>query len=371
MNIDEWEIWHQNMLKNDSRSKWTKFSDFLGKSFEEIKNHRFDYIYIDDDQIFLDNKELFLKIIEAGGYTEFISKNFEILKQIEDLLPDLDKQKEKYDLYLEDDLEIKDRSYVDLSYFKKSSITIPLGYTLWDAKINKKQAISYGSLIDKHYPKSCSGLYYLNSEQIAKLKYLISDINQKFGKYNNLEKIILISNYLQNIVQFVDCRNISESAGKIYITDSNGIEVSNNVGSPLNVLYNHFGVCEGIALASHILLSNPMMNVNTGCVSSLEHVWNWVEIDGKKYYFDNTWCITRNHDRYFESLKARSFDSNYLLFGNNMAQQIGHHNPKTIIPQIEDDNYPREVILESQKKLARTFSFSDYEKPVFNSHLQE
>ena len=40
-----------------------------------------------------------------------------------------------------------------------------------------------------------------------------------------------------------------------------------------------------------------------------------VLIDGKYYYFDNTWSITRNENVSEEGLIALSFTKKYLLFG--------------------------------------------------------
>ena len=192
-----------------------------------------------------------------------------------------------------------------------------------------------------------------------------------YSNYGDIEKIILISNFLQNNVQFVDKNNISSCLGRTYITDSGDINVGLNVYDPLNVIFNHFGVCEGIANASSILLNNPFMNVNVGGVCGDNHAWNWVLIDGKYYYFDNTWFITRNPNQFPESLKASSFDSSYLLFGTSTAKAIGHHNPDSITPEIEMDDYSQEFIKEKQKTLARIYSFNDYDGPRFKSKLKK
>ena len=86
----------------------------------------------------------------------------------------------------------------------------------------------------------------------------------------------------------------------------------------------------GIANLSTLLLNNEVMNVETESVCGSGHVWNKVLIDGKYYYFDNTWSITRNENVSEEGLIALSFTKKYLLFGNNTANSIGHHNPESI-----------------------------------------
>jgi hypothetical protein len=84
----------------------------------------------------------------------------------------------------------------------------------------------------------------------------------------------------------------------------------------------------GIANLSTLLLNNEIMNVEVESVYGSSHTWNKVLIDGKYYYFDNTWCITRSEHVRDEGLITLDFTNKYLLFGNKTAMSIGHHNPE-------------------------------------------
>ena len=53
-------------------------------------------------------------------------------------------------------------------------------------------------------------------------------------------------------------------------------------------------------------------------------------MDGKDYYIDNTWNITRNPNKFEETLKAREFTTKYTLFGSDTAKIIGHHISKVL-----------------------------------------
>ena len=360
------------MVENmpSKKSSLLKFSDFIGRTDEELKNNRFCIIYIDNDKLFFDNDDLFKKILKLGDYDYICSKNIQVLERVESIL-ESDNFKNNYYLCLMDDFLIKDRSYINPDIFTKSTLVVPLTYTFWDFNLQDKQKIACCYNNNRFGPISCSGLPFLTKDQLDKLNNLINVIANHYGSCTDIEKVILISNYLQRHVQFVDTNNVSSSLNRTYITDSHDIKVGNNVYDPINVLFNHYGVCEGIANASSILLNNPLMNVNVGAVVGSGHCWNYVLIDGKYYYFDNTWAITRNPNQFSESLKANSFDSSFLLFGDDTAKDIKNHNPESIIPNIEQDDFEQKVIKDKQKKLARTYSFSDYDEPIFSSKLKK
>ncbi len=80
-----------------------------------------------------------------------------------------------------------------------------------------------------------------------------------------------------------------------------------------------------IANLSTLLLNNPVFDVETETVIGAEHVWNKVLIDGKYYYFDNTWAITRSEYGHPDGLITLKFSKKYLLFGNETALEIPAH----------------------------------------------
>ena len=134
-------------------------------------------------------------------------------------------------------------------------------------------------------------------------------------------------------------------------------------------MFNGFGVCEGIGKATSILLNNPEININANCVRSSSHLWNIVQIDGVWYYVDNTWAITRNPNQYEDALKAKEFTSQYLLFGTDMANNMGHHVPIDYSPLISTTDYDDNRISTSVKKLVRKHRFTNYDEPVFSSRF--
>lgn len=85
---------------------------------------------------------------------------------------------------------------------------------------------------------------------------------------------------------------------------------------------------------------------------------------------DNTWNITRNPDKFDESLKAKSFCSEYLLFGEETANKIGHHIPDGCVPNIENNDFNKDIIDCKIKKLSNITDFANYEEPVFKSKIQ-
>lgn len=344
-----------------------KITDLIGKTDSEIKNDINSSIYIDDVELFKANFDLFERYLRIKKDCTVCSEDLELLKFIEDNL----KEPSELELGLVDDGKNKDRAYVDASYFEKCSLTIPMIYALWDAKLNPSTKVSSYHMQGTFYPVKVGSFETLSSEKLKKLRELISKLYDQWGKCSELEKIILVSNYLQDNVQYVNYGNKSEGRKGMYFTDSKDVTVDDNVFSPETVLFQNFGVCGAIANATTILLNNPDFDVNVRNVRGGSHVWNSVEIDGKYYYMDNTWCITRNDDQYPESLKAASFSSEYLLFGIETADAIGHHIPESVVPIIETYDYSQEELKKVQKQLVKKANFSGYNRPVFESRLEK
>ncbi len=352
----------------EPRTYFTKLSDYIGKTTEEIEKHFCYSIYIDSIDLLKNNFDLVKKLISIKKGLTFYSESYECLKLFEEKLD----APEDVTLSLIDDFENKDRSYIDLSFFQKAKIEIPFPYILWIPQIPDHQQISlYHNCITLH--PYCSNSYQCVSlEKLKKIRQIIHILSEQYKGLSDLEKVILISNYIQDHVQYVAAKNKSEASDGTYITDSKGLEITRQlVDSPENVLLSNFGLCNGIAHATTLLLNNPEMNVNTRAVVGGGHVWNVVLVDGKYYYIDNTWSITRNDDRYPGSLKARKFSSAYLLFGTDKARTLGHHIPESYTPPVEQTDLSSETLKDPKKKLAKVASFEDYQKPVFASRLEK
>ena len=179
--------------------------------------------------------------------------------------------------------------------------------------------------------------------------------------------------YIQNRTQFVEENNRSHN-GCVYITDSKGVEVTREkVCSAENVILNKFGLCCGIATAMEMLGNNKDVKLNIHTTRGNEHVWNYVKLGNNWYHSDTTWCITNNPNRYPESLKAKEFSDEYLIFGNKRAKSLRYHDSTTVTPDIADgminQNYHKDIE-KRVKRLSKDFQFTDYEEPVFESRIQ-
>ena len=340
-----------------------RFSELINKSYEELNSNCFQNVYIKDLDELINNYDFFEKLFSIKDYTTVYSKDYRVLDYI-------NKNFDRPILFnLIDDFENKDRSYIDLKSFEKSSIEIPLAYALWvdptnESKVN--QTLDSGNL----WPSSGSGVSPIKLEDLKRIREEVYKLADKCKDLDEIEKIIMVSDYLQDRVQFINVNNKSISKDGIYIT-SGSMPTPDNIGNISNILFNGFGVCRGIAASSTILLNNPQMNVNVRDVRGGDHVWNIVKVGNKYYYVDNTWCITRNPNKYDEALKAKSFSSEYLLFGEKTAQDIGHHEIGCLAPSVEEDDYNRKMLDNKVKKLQYIAKYNDYEKPKYESYIQK
>ena len=236
--------------------------------------------------------------------------------------------------FLMDDSLRKDRSYIDITVLKNINLTIPLNYLMWGIKfnnsINTYCFISKNTQTNALNPISINGNEKISYDDYKKIIAKIDElakINTKSAK----ETVMLISDYLQSCTQYIGGYE-SESTKGTFITPEfpDWIEYRTKSGLVETVINNNNGLCMGISNASTLLLNNPQMDVEAESVYGCGHVWNKVLIDGKYYYFDNTWSITRNENMCEDGLVALSFTKKYLLFGKKTANAIGHHDPETV-----------------------------------------
>ena len=348
--------------KKKSACIW-KFSELLDKTDAEIYDNNRSTVYIKDLNELTNNFDFFNKIFLSGYYNGVYTRDYEVLKYIEE---NFDKS---INLYLVDDFENKDRSYIDVDSFEKSSIEIPLPYILW-TNSNKNFAINQTICNFNLWAHAEEGTSPIKLEDLKRIREEVYKLADKCKDLDEIEKIIMVSDYLQDRVQFINVNNKSVSKDGVYIT-SGSMPTPDNIGNISNILFNGFGVCRGIAASSTILLNNPQMNVNVRDVRGGDHVWNIAKVGNKYYYVDNTWCITRNPNKYDEALKAKSFSSEYLLFGDKTAQDIGHHEIDCLAPSVEEDDYNRKMLDNKVKKLQYIAKYDDYEKPRYESYKKE
>ena len=378
-----------NVTNQQDKDCFISFTDFVNKSCEELIENKTSEIYIADkgdnrdveyfNHIYA-NKDLFDKLINKLNTVSIsrcltiISENYKIL-EILNLTENLS---DKIHFNLLDDFQNKYRNDIDCNKFTRHDLVIPASYCMWmdSTKLKDGQKTAYFYRKNDLNPILASGNSY-NASTFKTIKKIIEELTENLDKKISIDKLdevdktILISNYFQNLVQYVNTNNRSEGPNGIYITDSKEEIVGTNVTYPENVLVNHYGICAGIGNATTLLMNNPLINMNVRSTRGDHHVWNIVNIAGKNYFIDNTWCISRNKHQYPDSLKAEEFSSDYLLFGLDTAKKINYHIATTFLPNVEQNDYNQEEIKNKIKILSKTYKFNDYNKPVFASRLEK
>lgn len=339
-------------INNKVKHNTYKLKDFIGKNEEFIKTAKTGAILVDYETV-INNIDLLRKIIVLLDINQINCLDYESAIYLEEHL------KEPVDLSLVDDYQTKDRSYIDTTKFTKHKFYIPLSYFMWGIKFNESCNIycMRSSLNDNMF--SSNGDTILYKDTLLKIKEIINSIQNQ--TLSDLDKYILVSNYIQSKVQYVES-GLKSHADKVYIIDANPKDVtSEKVGSIETVINENYGLCMAIANTTTLLLNNPIFKLNVRSIYGDSHVWNIVTIDNKTYYIDNTWAITRNKNRVEEALKATSFSSDYLLFGLITANNIGHHNSICYSSNnLETADYNRKIIKERVKVLSKEHNFTNY-----------
>lgn len=279
------------------------YSDIAGNN---IDTNQINAIVISIDDLSASMDKL-IELLDHDKEIQLKFKDFESVIFIDKIL----KRRIINKTFLMDDSLRKDREYIDLTILRNINLTIPLNYLMWGVKFNDSIE-TYCFLINN--PQS----NYLNPTSI------------------NGNKKLSYDDYIQSQTQYIDGYESVSSKGTFITPDfPEYIDYRSKSGLVETVINDNNGVCMGIANASTLLLNNPQVDLEVESVYGCSHVWNKVLIDGKYYYFDNTWSITRNENMSEEGLIGLSFTRKYLLFGQKTANAIGHHDPQSIF--IYDD----------------------------------
>lgn len=264
---------------------------------------------------------------------------------------------------LVDDGQRVSREYMDLTKLKHVDVRIPLTYLMWGVKFNDLVKIyDYVSFYNNEIwadSSSSNCNRNISLENLKKIRSVLQNL-ERYNPKSTEEKVYLVSDYIQSRTQFIQNSESVSSRGT-FVTptcsgnDSGLVETVNNDG---------YGVCVGITNLSTLLLNNPTFDTETESTFGDHHAWNKVLVDGKYYYFDTTWNITRSNDPCESGLITLSFQDKFLLFGKDTALTIGHHNQQNLSIYnnglLSDDDY---------SKLAEYSSKFDYNQvPKYKSY---
>lgn len=342
---------------------------------EEIKKYAIKLVLTIQD--IKNNEDLFLEYIVKKGIAIYC-KDYESALLVNELV---NKGIIKpYEIYLMDDQEQKDRSYIDATVFKNVTLRVPNTYAMWGVKFDDKLWVyQYQLQNDLTNETEFSGYYdHETLKEVERIALMISEFPEVL---TDVEKIILVSNYLQKYCQFIEGKE-SHVGNDIYVLDDVQDENSVNpknvtqivLGDSKTALFNNFGVCRTFADATTLLLNNPYLRIKTRNVrSEYPHVWNVVELNGKTYQLDNSRAISRGKYRLPDALKTAGFDYEYVLYGQAYSDEIGHEkmNDRTYLSlPLSIESFDRRYIEAAVEHLKDTdmVNFNYGDKVFYRSH---
>ena len=283
----------------------------------EIEDYTSYHILISmNDTVF--NHDLFNKLLKDDNTVlEFL--DYESIKYIDSMLTD----KISNYVVLVDDGLLRDRSYIDMTSIKNMNVVLPINYLLWGPKLGNRTRIYEYRFNNENYSYySNQDNNFISSDTLKKIRDLAIRI-ERLNPKTDVEKIYMVSDYIQSTVQYIDGIESESSKGIIVCPDIDMYyREQHYIDTPIN---RGFGVCGPISHLTTLLLNNEMMGVEIETLRSSSHFYNRVLIDGKYYYVDNTWNITRSEKSPSDALITNSFNNDYLLFGIDRAKRIGHH----------------------------------------------
>ncbi len=318
-------------------------------------------IIISKDDLDLDMSKL-LEFIQKGVTIKCL--DYDSLMFVDGLLD----EKVGNKVFLVDDGLKKSREDIDLTKLKNINAIVPLTYLLWGLKFNGTVDTYCFKFVnpntgDFNYASS-NGNENLSLENLKKIKETILMLSKQNPK-TDLDKVLLVSDFIQSKTQYVfDVE--SESGRGVFVTPDfqEYKDLYKRTGLIETLNNEQYGLCMGIANYSTVLLNNALFDTEAESVFGSSHAWNKVLIDGKYYYFDNTWNITRSDDYHEDGLITLSFQKKYMLFGTKTADSIGHHQAQSL--SVYNNGVMSEEDYNRVMDYASKFSYN--QKPVYKSY---
>ena len=279
-----------------------KIEELKEMSKEQILERCSDII-VDKDSL-LNNLNLFLELSKINRIKNILSLDYESVIILDELK---EKNKFKRDkVYLIDDNKQIDRSYIDTTKLNNIQLVIPNTYAMWNVKF-KDRLYCYQYLYKNYALENDTFSGYYDEETLVEVERIVSMIKDFSDNLTDVEKVIIISNYLQKYCKFDD-NNVSDK----------------ELGDPKTALFLGIGVCRTFADATTLLSNNPYLKLNVRNVRSKNHVWNIIELNDKVYQIDNSRAISNGKFTNINELRTSRFNSEYLLFGENSLQRLNH-----------------------------------------------
>ena len=308
-------------------------------SYEDLINHFDRFVYITN-------------LMMGNGYNTVCVDNYESLKFINDNLND----KSHLMIHILDDYENKDRSYINKEQIDKLSFSIPLPYLMWGLDFDD---LMYVNLTSYHQnPLNYNGDNSISKDVLIRIKEIIEYL-KSLGRFNDLQIIILVSNYLQKNVEYL-AENVDTTGKYISVVDKPVDGLDDEVGLIETVLFKKYGLCTGICNATTVLLNNPTFKIDARSLFNINHGFNIVKYNGKYYFLDNTWSITRSPREFEKATKPVEFNPRYILFGKDYFKYAGDStylcdNPH--IELVEQKGIKQRDIFKAQRQMIDRVSF--------------
>lgn len=315
---------------------------------EDLKNVNFLTIYVDEMDKDIKESVRKIEILKSLSNLKSIqirSKNPKYIIYFDTLLKELSVSKTAL---LIDDFKNKDRSDINFKGLNYEEIGVPPEYSQWGIQF-------------KHYMFPTGSILVHDESDFVKenMDILEKEIDEwlKIPDLTLVDKVVLVANYLQRNMQYVE-GEVSYAKGKKYI--AKGILESNygSYRSITTMLKYHIGHCQAFSKIAMLMLNNPKMNVNCRLMGAPGHAYNIIYDDEKAYGLDTTWGVTRNPNRVEGNLKATEFYDEFVLFGQNELEKMNHpvdyHTPELPLKiPLQTSQIPREEIRKSREKLER------------------
>lgn len=234
--------------------------------------------------------------------------------------------KEKFPMIINvlDDYQNKDRSDIKLSELDKTIITIPVPHLMWG--IDFDNLVYLNSVTYNQNALFYNGNKEMSLDDLKRIKDVVEAL--KGENLSDAQKLLVVSAYIQRNVQYVDNRPNLKIHGVEYELDEPSLTkevLESEVGLIETIINKHYGLCMGIANATTVLLNNPEMNIDARTLVNESHAWNIIKIDGKYYYCDNTWAISRSPHLLPNAIMTSEFSSKNLLFGQRSIEHMKGH----------------------------------------------